>query len=117
MTRKLLTLLYLSELYAVICPYSLLEKRREMSVEVYNAHTVRYNRPLQIKMAVWSTFFKFELVQTIYNSCLACFIVKNKMPDSHYYLQHAAALRSLSRIVYRGQEGPKGSKVTLRPNF
>ncbi len=25
--------------------------------------------------------------------------------------------RSLSRIVCRGQEGPKGSKVTLRPNF
>ncbi len=31
----------------------------------FNAHLVRSNRPLEIKMAVWSTFFKFELLQTI----------------------------------------------------
>ncbi len=62
LTRKLLTLLYLSELYAVFL-YVLTrywKKRRELSVEVYNAHIVRYNRPLQIKMAVWSTFFKLN---------------------------------------------------------
>ncbi len=67
LTPKLITPLYLSELNAVIL-YVLTrywKKRREFSVDVYNAHIVRYNSPLQFKMAVWSTFFKFELLQTI----------------------------------------------------
>jgi hypothetical protein len=31
------------------------------------------------------------------------------------WMSHSIGL--LSRIVYRGQEGPKGSKVTFRPDF
>jgi hypothetical protein len=44
----------------------------------------------------------------------------NGAPKGHYYLQRAVRshpTRSLSRIVCRGQERPKGRKGTLRPDF
>jgi hypothetical protein len=41
--------------------------------------------------------------------------------NGYYYLQRALTVShltsSLSRIVCRGQEGPKGSKDTLGPDF
>jgi hypothetical protein len=55
-----LTLSYASELNAVLFPQRVtlpLNKCRDMSSDCYAAHPVGYNSPLQIKMAVWSTFF------------------------------------------------------------
>jgi hypothetical protein len=46
-------------------------------------------------------------LQIVYNSRFECFICRG--------LPHPT--RSLSRIVCRGQEGPKDSRGTLRPEF
>jgi hypothetical protein len=58
-----------------------------------SAHPVRYNSPLlQIVMAVWHTFLKFELVGSgvDFNGCLAHFKFKQISANGHYYLQRAA---------------------------
>jgi hypothetical protein len=44
---------------------SALEKIRcDMFSEGCDAHTVRYNSLLQIKMVIWHTFLKFELAES-----------------------------------------------------
>ncbi len=56
--------------------------------------------PQQIVMAVWRPGVTADNTGAL---------------NSHYYLSHPT--RSLSTIVCRGQERPKGSKGTLRPDF
>ncbi len=52
------------------------------------------------------------------NNGLWRFKLKKNAPNSQYYLQRAVTTdQIIHRIVCRGQEGPKGSKGTLRPDF
>jgi hypothetical protein len=123
-----LTLSYSSEINAVLCPprvsLSLKKKHRDMSSDGCAAHPVTYNSPLQIVMAIWRTFLKICWVGggggAGYDSCLARLKFMKNAAKSHYYgifsgLTHPT--RSLSKIVCRGQEGPKGSKGNLKPDF
>jgi hypothetical protein len=88
-------------------------------------HQVGCDSPLQIVMAAWRTLLNLNLLGWVwqphadYTGCLAHFKFKKSLPNGHYYLQRAVTLtRSLSRIVSRGQEGPKAAAKGLwRPHF
>ncbi len=72
--------------------------------------------PLQILMAVF--FVLFVWIQTFWVRCdspLLTAMVRQKAITIYRGLSHPT--RSLSRIVCRGQECPKGRKGTLRPDF
>ncbi len=51
------------------------------------------------------------------NGCLVCFIKKVSKTAITICSRLSHPTRSLSIIVCRGQEGPKGRKGTLRPDF
>ncbi len=91
------------------------KKRPDMLSEGNAAHLVGCDSPLQIVMAVWHPFF---LIQTYWVGCdspLLTIMVSQKAITICKGLSHPT--RSLSRIVCRVQEGPKGRKGTLRPDF
>jgi hypothetical protein len=52
------------------------------------------------------------------NGCWACFkFYKKVRKQPLLFVQMPHLNKSLSRIVCKRQEGPKGSKGTLRPDF
>jgi hypothetical protein len=52
-------------------------------------------------MAIWQSFFIFELAGTggvaEYNGCLARFKLKKSVPKGHYYLQQAATPHQITQ--------------------
>jgi hypothetical protein len=81
--------------------FSALDKRRDMFSEGKAARPVRCDSPLQIVMAIWRALYFKKVRLTAITTCKG--------------LTHPT--RSPSRSVCRVQEGPKGSKGTLRPDF
>ncbi len=85
--------------------------------------------PLQIEMGglahVFYLFILFYLPDRVWqpaadnSGCLAHFRLLKKVCQTAITIcrELSHPTRSLSRIVCRGQEGPKGSKGTLRPDF
>jgi hypothetical protein len=92
-----------------------LKKCRDMSSEGCAIHPVSHNSLLQIKMAISRIIFKFEHVTCEETCCLAHFKFKKVLQTAINFCNAPPHLsRSLSRIICRGQEGPKYSKGTLR---
>jgi hypothetical protein len=96
-----------------------------MCSEGYPSHSVGCNSPLQIKMAIWRTF-KNNLIcwegcgsplQTVTAVWLPSNLKNVRQTAITICSGQAHPTRLLSRIVCRGQEAPKGSKNTLRPDF
>jgi hypothetical protein len=89
------------------------------------AHPVGCDSPLQKVMAVWCHFLKFELTGTGVAACCllqwlfgALQILKKAREIAITICSWLSQpTRSLSRIVCGVQEGPKGSKGTLRPDL
>ncbi len=71
--------------------------------------------PLQIEMAVWRPFCLKSNFLAGCDSPLLTIMVRQKAITICKGLSHLT--RSLSKIVCRGQERPKGKKGTLRPDF
>ncbi len=87
-------------------------------------HPVGCDSPLQIVMAVWHTFFESEFSGS--GGCDNPLLTKTDIWHVSNLNKKCAITicrglshltRSLSRIVCRGQAGPKVSKSTLRPDF
>jgi hypothetical protein len=84
-----------------------------MFLEGNVAHPVRCDSPLQIKMAVWRTFFEFELAGLgVTARCRVmavwCALNLKKVPNGHYFLQRAVTpyLITLKNCLQRAG-GPK----------
>ncbi len=79
------------------------------------AHPVGCGSPLQIVMAVWRPFCWIQNFWVRCDSPLLIIMVHQKAITICRGLSHPT--RSLSRIVCRGKERPKGRKGTLRPDI
>jgi hypothetical protein len=91
---------------------------KNMFSEGFSAHLVWCDSLLQIVMVFWCTFFKFEIDTAACNGCLVRFKIKKVCQTAITICSGLSRpTRSLRRIVCRGQEGSKGSKGTLRPDF
>ncbi len=99
------------------------KKRRYMFSEGIAAHPVGCDSTLQIEMSVWCPCFWIwtswvgheSSLQILMGVCRASNLKKGHQTAISRGMSHQT--RSLSRIVCRGQEGTKGSKGTLRPDF
>ncbi len=123
-----LTLSYSSEINAVFCP-------QRVSLPLKNTlwYVLRglccpsslVQQPLQIKTAVWHIFSGIWTFRVGWGSPLQTVMAVWHTSNFKIGCQIAITIcrglphptRSLSRIVCRGQDGTKGSKGTLRPDF
>jgi hypothetical protein len=104
-----LTLYYLSEGFSALG-----RKCRDMSSEGCAAHPVGYNNPLQINMVIWRSFFKCNLLGWVLEPAankIGCLVA------SSFKKSGQTAITIRWHISLQGQEGPKDSKGSLRPNM
>jgi hypothetical protein len=116
-----LNLSYSSEINGVLFPQRVslpLKKHRNISSEGYSAyHPVGFHSPLQIKMAVWRTFFQFAFAGPgVAARCklkwlFVTLILKKSAPTAITICSGLPPTRSLRRIVSEGKRPLKAVKT------
>ncbi len=121
MTAKLLTLSYSSKINAMLCPqrgFSALEKTQWFALRGHAAHPFRCDSPLQIVMAIWSTFLNLNLLGRVwepavdYEGCWARFIFLKKSAKRPLFLQQAVTPDKVTQQNSLQRAG--GPKMQLR---